>query len=348
MFMRYLPGKVMRASLVFAVVLQISMPAAQAAERFVFISHAADSDLSWTPVKNSLKHAAEDFGVSVDYKNPKNGDIEEMARIIDESAAQKYDGMIVTIADYEILKPHLAAVVEKAHIPLITVNSGSLAQSESVGALLHVGQPDHFAGLAAGEKAKAAGIKTFVCLVHHSANRGSNDRCQGFADGLGMMRNYDELKLSGDERAMQNAIASYLQANKETEAILALGPVSAHPALAAIKDGKLAKTPYFVTFDLSNPISEGLRKGTIAFALDQQPYLQGYLSVGILANRRAGGGNNLPLMKTVMYSNPKLHTRMASYGLSLLTFGKRHINSGPALITKENVDKVESFSGTYR
>lgn len=347
MFMGCLSNRIARTVLVLSAVFQISSSTAFAGERYVFISHAPDSDTWWTTVKNSLKHAAEDFGVTVDYKNPKTGDIEDMARIIDESATQKYDGMIVTIANYDILKPHLAAVVEKAHIPLITVNSGTVEQSESVGALLHVGQPEHFAGLTAGQRAKSVGIKSFVCLNHYSANRGSHERCQGFADGLGVQK-FEELKLNGDERAMQNAIATYLQANKDTEAILALGPTSAHPALAVIREGKLAKTPYFATFDLSGQISEGIRKGIIAFALDQQPYLQGYLSVGILANRSAGEGTNLPLIKTVLYSKPKLHGRMATYGLSLLTFGKRHINSGPAFVTKENIDKVESFSGTYR
>lgn len=347
MFIRGFSEKIVRVLFVFIAVFQLSTPTAYAGERFVFISHAPDSDTWWTTVKNSLKHASEDFGVVVDYKNPKNGDIEEMARIIDESASQKYDGMIVTIANYDILKPHLTAIVQKWHIPLITVNSGTVEQSESIGALLHIGQPEHFAGLSAGQKAKSTGVKTFVCLNHYATNRASHERCQGFADGLGVQK-FDELKLTGDERAMQGAISNYFASNKDTEAILTLGPTSAHPALAAIREGKLSKTPYFATFDLSGPISEGIRKGTIAFALDQQPYLQGYLSVGILANRNAGDGNNLPLVKTVLYSKSKLHTRMSTYGLSLLTFGKRHINSGPAFVTKDNVDKVESFSGSYR
>ena len=59
--------------------------AAPAAPRFVFISHAPDSDKWWNIIKNGLKHASEDFGVEVEYKNPATGDLKDMAKLIDES-----------------------------------------------------------------------------------------------------------------------------------------------------------------------------------------------------------------------------------------------------------------------
>ena len=329
-----------------AAALLMSITTAYAAERYVFISHAPDSDTWWTTIKNSLKQASEDFGVSVDYKNPKKGDIDEMARIIDESAAQKYDGMIVTIADYAILKSHLKEVVDKWHIPLVTVNSGTEEQSESVGALLHIGQPEHFAGLNAGAKAKTAGIKSFICFNHYSNNLASHERCKGFADGLGLT-SFEEVNLTGDDREMQNTITNYLTTHN-TEAILALGTTSAQPTLAALREIKSAKTPYFVTFDLSSQITEGIRKGAIAFAIDQQPYLQGYLAVGLLAKRKSVEEGELKMVKAVLYSQPKLHARMATYGLMPLFFGARHIKSGPAFVNRNNVDKVEIYSGTYR
>ena len=34
--------------------------------RFVFISHAPDSDKWWNVIRNALKHASEDFSVEVD------------------------------------------------------------------------------------------------------------------------------------------------------------------------------------------------------------------------------------------------------------------------------------------
>ena len=73
--------------------------APSAKPRFVFISHAPDSDKWWNIIRNGLKHASEDFGVEVDYKNPTTGDLKDMVKLIDESSTQNYQGMIVTLAD---------------------------------------------------------------------------------------------------------------------------------------------------------------------------------------------------------------------------------------------------------
>ena len=40
---------------------------------------------------------------------------------------------------------------------------------------------------------------------------------------------------------------------------------------------------FMATFDLSPEISAGIKDGTVAFAIDQQPYLQGYIPVAVLA-----------------------------------------------------------------
>ena len=343
----FISGKASCAKLVLIAVFLGITPITQGAGRYVFISHAPDSDTWWTTVKNSLKHASEDFGVTVDYKNPKNGEIKEMARIIEESSAQKYDGMIVTIADFEQLKPHLQDVVNKWHMPLITANSGTEAQSEEIGAILHIGQPEHYAGLNAGIKAKGAGIKSFVCLNHYAANPSSHERCQGFAEGLGV-KDFNELKLTGDQAKMQSTVAAYLAMNSNVEAILALGPTSAHAALAALKDVKPIRPLYFATFDLSGPISEAIHKGIITFAIDQQPYLQGYMAVGLLTSMAKEDNKNLTMTKTILYSNRKLHSRMAVYGLTLMDFKGRHIKSGPAFVMRVNIDKVDMYSGSYR
>ena len=59
--------------------------------------------------------------------------------------AQGYDGVITTIADYNVLQGALKKVTDKK-IPLITINSGTNEQSEKLGAIMHVGQPEHAAG----------------------------------------------------------------------------------------------------------------------------------------------------------------------------------------------------------
>src|SRR5207344_1506707 len=125
-----------------AVALAASGAAFAADARFVLVSHAPDSDSWWNTIKNAIKQAGEDFGVTVDYRNPSGGDLADMARIIEQASARSYDGVITSIADIDVLKKPIAQVVAKK-IPLVTINSGTTAQSEQLGAIMHVGQPEY-------------------------------------------------------------------------------------------------------------------------------------------------------------------------------------------------------------
>src|SRR5260221_12832203 len=87
-----------------------SQTANAADAKFVLISHAPDSDSWWNTIKNAIKQADEDFNVETDYRNPPNGDIADMARLVEQSAAHNYDGVIVTIADFDVLKSSINKV----------------------------------------------------------------------------------------------------------------------------------------------------------------------------------------------------------------------------------------------
>ena len=134
-------------------------------EKFVLISHAPDSDSWWNTIKNALTLAGEQVGAEVEYRNPSTGDIADMARIIEQTAASNPDGIITTLADFDVLSEPIKNAVAKG-IPVIIMNSGTPEQAAEVGALMYVGQPEYDAGLAAGQRAKRDGIKSFLCVNH--------------------------------------------------------------------------------------------------------------------------------------------------------------------------------------
>ncbi|MBV8095486.1 MAG: sugar ABC transporter substrate-binding protein, partial [Acetobacteraceae bacterium] len=69
---------------------------------------------------------------------------------------------------------------------MVIVNSGNSEIAKKIGALRYIGQAEYDAGKAAGEKAKAADVKSFVCVNHFFQHPASHQRCNGFADGLGV------------------------------------------------------------------------------------------------------------------------------------------------------------------
>lgn len=287
-------------------------------EKYILVSHAPDSDSWWNTIKNGIALAGEQMDVEVEYRNPPTGDIADMARIIDQAAASGPNGIITTLADYDVLKGPITNAVDSG-IDVIIMNTGSGEQAREVGALMYVGQPEYDAGHAAGLRAKDDGITSFLCVNHSIQQPTLAERCQGFADGLGVELGDSMLDSGADPAEVKNRVLAYLSANPDTDAVLTLGPVSADPTILALEENGMAGDIYFGTFDLGEEIVKGIKSGVIQWGIDQQPFLQAYLPVVILTNYHRYGvlpGNN--------------------------------INSGPGFVTADGLEKVEEFAGEYR
>jgi len=303
-----------------AVGLTLASGAAQAAghEKYILVSHAPDSDSWWNTIKNGLALAGKQMGVEVEYRNPPTGDLADMARIIEQAAASGPNGIITTLADPNILAGPIKAAVDSG-VDVIIMNSGTPEMARKVGALMYVGQPEYDAGYAAGLRAKSDGVGSFLCVNHYATQPSSTERCQGFADGLGIKLGNQMIDSGQDPGEIKNRVMAYLSANPKTDAVLTLGPTSADPTLLALEENGMAGDIYFGTFDLGGDIVKGIKSGVIKWGIDQQPFLQAYLPVVVMANYHRYGvlpGNN--------------------------------INSGPGFVTADGLGKIEKFAGEYR
>ncbi|WP_340161144.1 sugar ABC transporter substrate-binding protein [uncultured Hoeflea sp.] len=287
-------------------------------ERYVLVSHAPDSDSWWNTVKNGIALAGQQMDVEVEYRNPPTGDLADMARIIEQAAASGPNGIITTLADYDVLSGPIRAAVDSG-VDVIIMNSGTPDQAREVGALMYVGQPEYDAGHAAGLRAKGDGVGSFLCVNHYISSPSSTERCQGFADGLGVELGNQMIDAGQDPAEIKNRVLAYLNSNPDTDAVLTLGPTSADPTLLALDENGMAGDIYFGTFDLGANIVEGIKAGTINWGIDQQPFLQAYLPVVVMTNYHRYGvlpGNN--------------------------------INSGPGFVTVDALEMVEKYAGEYR
>ena len=285
---------------------------------YVLVSHAPDSDTWWNTIKNGIALAGEQVGVNVEYRNPPTGDIADMARIIEQAAASEPDGIITTLADFDVLAGPISAAVDQG-IDVIIMNTGTPDQAREVGALMYVGQPEYDAGFAAGLRAKGEGVTKFLCVNHAIQQPTVGERCRGYAEGVGIDLGDAMMDSGTDPSEIKNKVMAYLSANPDVDGILTLGPVSADPTIAALDEMGMAGEIHFGTFDLGEEIVKGIKGGTINWGIDQQPFLQAYLPVVVLANWDRYGvlpGNN--------------------------------INSGPGFVTADGLEKVEAFAGEYR
>jgi simple sugar transport system substrate-binding protein len=316
--MMSLTKKLALAVAVFAAPVLSAATASAEGERYVLVSHAPDSDSWWNTIKNGIALAGQQMGVEVEYRNPPTGDLADMARIIEQAAASSPNGIITTLADYDVLSGPIKAAVDSG-VDVIIMNSGTPEQAREVGALMYVGQPEYDAGYAAGLRAKGDGVGSFLCVNHYISSPSSTERCQGFADGLGVDLGNQMIDSGQDPAEIKNRVLAYLNSNPDTDAVLTLGPTSADPTLLALEENGMAGQIYFGTFDLGANIVEGIKAGTINWGIDQQPFLQAYLPVVVLTNYHRYGvlpGNN--------------------------------INSGPGFVTADGLEMVEKYAGEYR
>ncbi|MFI6348262.1 sugar ABC transporter substrate-binding protein [Streptomyces sp. NPDC050560] len=242
---------------------------------FAMVTHSGDGDTFWDIVQSGAKQAAVKDNINFVYSH--DAEAQQQAQLVDAAVDKKVDGLVVTLAKPDAMKAAVARAV-KAHIPVITVNSGA-AESKAFGALTHIGQDETVAGQAVGDELNSRGRKKALCVIHEQGNVGLEQRCQGAKDHFkGSMQN---LYVDGTNMPdVQSAVQAKLQADKSIDAVVTLGAPFAD---TAVKAGQEAGSKAEIdTFDLNAKVAGGLQDGSLGFAVDQQPYLQGYQAIDLL------------------------------------------------------------------
>ena len=273
------------------------------------VTHAAPGDAFWDVVKSGSEAASKQEGVKVTYAG--DPDPARQSQLIDNAVAQKVQGIAVSMANPDGLKESIQKAIA-AGIPVITINSG-LEKFKEFGALTHIGQSEELAGEGAGAKFKALGAKKLLCVIHEAGNVGLESRCSGARKAFGEAQNL-QVDVSNIADA-QNTIKSKLLADPSIDGVLTLNPGLAKAAVAARKEaGSTAKV---ATFDVSSDVIDEVLSGDVAFAVDQQPYLQGYLPVVFFA-LKVRNGNDVG--------------------------GGQPVYSGPGFVTKDNAAQAKQFA----
>ncbi|MFC0624397.1 sugar ABC transporter substrate-binding protein [Kribbella deserti] len=277
--------------------------------KIAFITHAAPGDTFWDLVRKGAEAAAAKDNVELQYSGDPEG--ANQANLVQTAIDARVDGIAVTLAKPDAVSANVKKAVA-AGIP-VTVLNGGIEQWKAAGAIAYFGQDERIAGQAAGEKLTQIGAKKAVCVIHEQGNVGLEARCQGLKDKFPTVEN---VYITGtDMPGSTTTMTSKLQQDKAVDYVVTLGAPFAIAAVKAVKDsGSSAKIG---TFDTNKDLVGAIKEGTVEWAVDQQPYLQGYLAV-----------DNLWLYKT--------NGNTIGGGKATLT--------GPAFIDKTNVAAVEKFA----
>jgi simple sugar transport system substrate-binding protein len=279
--------------------------------KIALITHGGEGDAFWELVRKGAEAAAAKDGVDLTYAN--DSDPAGQARLVRDAIGDRVDGIAVTLAKPAAMKAPVAAA-RAAGIPVVGLNSGIDAW-KSQGLLEYFGQDEIVAGAAVGDKLNGLRAKHVLCVIHERGNVALEARCAGVRKTFG--GETENVYVEGtDSEAVDAVLTARLRQDPGIDAVVTLGAQFALDAVDSVKAA--GSTARVATFDLNNDLVRAIRAGTVQFAVDQQPYLQGYLAVDSLwlyrTNGNISGGGVAPVL------------------------------TGPAFVTRTNVAAVAKFA----
>jgi simple sugar transport system substrate-binding protein len=255
--------------------------------RIAVVTHGQASSPFWAIVRNGAEAAGDQMDVVVDYQAPDIYNLQRQKEMIDQAAASRPDGIVVSMPEPGVM-PEIRRAV-RAGIPVVTINSGSDV-ARSLGVLAHIGQPETEAGLDAGRRLAAAGVRHALCLNHQIGNQGLDARCAGLgramreAGGTSLVLAIDDQDPAGTIRR----VATILRTGR-IDGLMPLGGAGGVQSVEAARVSGRQREVSIGGFDLTPEVLKAVESGDMLFAVDQQAYLQGYLPVVLLAQRARFG-----------------------------------------------------------
>lgn len=279
------------------------------------------SDPFFSAMRLGTEAAAKDLGVTVKWTAPK--DLSNMAadyaRLGEAALAGKPDGVVVTDFMPEAQDPSITKTIA-AGIPVTFLNAAP-PNWETTGGLNYMGENTLTVGTAVGERLIDEGKKTVICFNHAPGVEVVQGRCDGLQAVIekngGKFKQVDiPIAQAGNATTISNALSGALRDDPSVDAVFTLGSGVAEVASRVIDEAD--SDAMLVTTDLSTNVLKLISEGEIAFASDQQPWLNGYMSVQAVV----------------------MHLR---YGMHPIGF----VDTAPNWITKENAAQVLEVNTSY-
>ena len=274
------------------------------------VTHGAPGDTFWDIIRKGA--AAASAKDNVDFKYSSDPDSGKQATLIQSAIDSKVDAIAVTLPDPPAIAPAVKKAID-AGIPVVAFNAGIGQYAES-GAMSYFGSDESLAGETGGKRASDEGYKNVLCVIQFQGQVQLEARCDGVKKTF--TGKWSKIYVNGsDLPSVKSTIAAKLKQDKAIDFIVTLGAPIALNAIDAIKEaGSSAKLG---TFDFNPQIPPKITSGELQWAIDQQPYLQGYEAVDSLW----------------LYKN---NGNILGGGLPTLT--------GPFLVDKSNIDVVGKFA----
>jgi len=309
-----IPVLAMVGSLAFACAALLSPTRSLAAETphytFAMITHGQPGDTFWDIIRKGAEAAAKKDNAKLVYLADPTAS--KQAQLVTNVIEQHVDGIALTLAFPDAMASAVKQA-QKAGIPIVGFNAGT-DDWKKEGLLMYVGQDESIAGEAVGDRLNSEGAKSAICVDQQQGAVQLEERCDGIKKTF--KGKLFVLYVKGyDMASAQSRIMAKLQQDPNIDYVVTLGAPFAPTAVNAVQ---MANSKAKVaTFDLNPRAVKLIQQGKVQFAVDQQPYVEGYEAIDLLWLYKTNGD---------------------------VVGGGKPVLTGPAFVDKSNVDQVAKFA----
>lgn len=207
----------------------------------------------------------------------------DLVTLINQAVAQGVDGIAIPVWVPDAQIPALNAAREQG-IVIMQYNSG-LPVKDDIGAINYFGSDEYEAGVGGGRYLAENGAEHIMCHIQVPGAINLEERCRGVVDGataagakvtvLNTPANLD-----GDVTGTAEAMKAEFIGDPSIDALISCADFGAAAAVNAVEQTGVEMM--IGAFDFSPASLDRISAGTQTMAIDQQPYLQGFLATSML------------------------------------------------------------------
>jgi simple sugar transport system substrate-binding protein len=255
---------------------------AKANYKFAFVNHVTTNSF-FTATQYGASDACDLLGCSYRWTGSQTSNVSEMVRAVQTAINDKVDGIAVCLVDATAFNGPVAAAIA-AGIPVVAYNADAGPTSKNA-RMAYIGQELFASGELMGKRiidaVPAGGHVALFIATPGSLNL--QPRIDGAIDAIkksGKGITYDQVASGALVPQEHSAVESYYLGHRNVSGMFAVdGGTTEGIGLTSKKYGLAAKKVATGGYDLLPGSLSAIQNGDLGFAIDQQPYLQGYVPV---------------------------------------------------------------------
>lgn len=297
--------------------------------KIIYVGCGAPTQFFWARVTRGAQEAADNLGIQYQYLDPETVDATSLNQTTEQAIAAQPDGIAVCGLDPNGQRSSIQRAVDAGIATVLTPPENTITQSPLRDPKPYIGQvgADEPSGgvLAASAAISRLNSKSMVCTQSQSDTT-QGERCKSLVDTATSMGAAAQIQIVPNDQAQAaDIMTNFIRAHPDVDTIVT---TNADVAIGVVQAKQTANTPavHLVTFDLNDNVLQGVKDGTIDFAIDQQQYWRGYLPAATVHATVLAG---IP-------SGVLLLTQYVRYKLQMAN----NFLTGPNIIDQSNVDAV--------